>query len=46
MIFKGNISIIIEFVNKEWDAKPIGFSFGNFFFGIVLFGKRKDVIHE
>ena len=45
MFLKGDVSIVLEFAKKDWDAKPIGIAFGNWFFGIVLFHKSDATQH-
>lgn len=40
MWLKGDISIILEFAKKDWDAVPFGVAFGNTFVGVVIFKKR------
>lgn len=40
MLLKGNVSVIVELGKTEWEAKPVGVAFGNWFFGVLVYQKR------
>jgi type IV secretory pathway TrbD component len=43
IVLNGKIDIVIEMRKKNWIARAWGITFGQWFFGLVVFSRRKDL---